>query len=119
MNKDIKRIEIPCQEKLGWKDIPVGGSLVGGSNSTCLKTGTWRMQHPKVNKDKCTNCMTCWLFCPDMSIVVAKESEKYEMLGFDPAHCKGCGVCSKVCPVKAIEMILGADFENTEKPFLK
>jgi pyruvate ferredoxin oxidoreductase delta subunit len=26
------------------------------------------------------------------------------MLGFDYSKCKGCGVCAKVCPFKAIEM---------------
>jgi len=28
-----------------------------------------------------------------------------KMVDFDYAHCKGCGICSKVCPVKAINMV--------------
>jgi pyruvate ferredoxin oxidoreductase delta subunit len=27
------------------------------------------------------------------------------MEGIDYAHCKGCGICAKVCPVSCIEMV--------------
>jgi pyruvate ferredoxin oxidoreductase delta subunit len=66
------------------------------------KTGAWRTYRPQVDVDKCINCLRCWLLCPDMSIY----AEDGRMAGYDYDHCKGCGICAKVCPVAAIEMIL-------------
>ena len=37
----------------------------------------------------------------DSSIEVSEE----KMTGFDYQHCKGCGICAKVCPKKCIEMV--------------
>jgi len=42
----------------------------------------------------------CWLYCPDSSVIVSDE----KMKEFDYDHCKGCGICAKVCPVKCIKM---------------
>ena len=44
--------------------------------------------------------MTCWIYCPDNSIVFRDN----KMSGIKLTHCKGCGICSKVCPKKAITM---------------
>ena len=45
----------------------------------------------------CTDCILCWLFCPDSCILVDAENEK--MAGFDLDFCKGCGICAAECPV--------------------
>jgi pyruvate ferredoxin oxidoreductase delta subunit len=42
--------------------------------------------------------MLCVPVCPDSSIPV-KDGKR---LDFDFMHCKGCGVCFKVCPFGAI-----------------
>ncbi|ECZ9242415.1 ferredoxin, partial [Salmonella enterica subsp. enterica serovar Typhimurium] len=39
--------------------------------------------------------------CPDSAIPV-KDGKR---LDFDMDHCKGCGICVKACPFKAIEFI--------------
>jgi pyruvate ferredoxin oxidoreductase delta subunit len=65
------------------------------------RTGTWRSMRPVVDKDKCINCMICWMYCPDNSILV----EGGEMKGFRLTHCKGCGICANQCPKDAIVMI--------------
>jgi pyruvate ferredoxin oxidoreductase delta subunit len=44
--------------------------------------------------------MFCVPYCPDSSIPV-KDGKR---LDFDFMHCKGCGICAKVCPFKAISM---------------
>ncbi len=85
----------------GWKDIPIGGLIVEAGNAVEYKTGTWRAFRPIVDQEKCTNCLLCWVYCPDLSILVDDE----EMVGFDLEYCKGCGICAKECPVNAIEMV--------------
>lgn len=65
------------------------------------KTGSWRSRRPVVDKEKCINCMFCWMYCPDNSILV----EKGEMKGIKLSHCKGCGICANQCPKDAIVMV--------------
>jgi 2-oxoacid:acceptor oxidoreductase delta subunit (pyruvate/2-ketoisovalerate family) len=85
----------------GWRDIPRGGLIEEAGNSVEYKTGGWRAFRPVVDKQRCTNCLFFWVFCPDSSILVSDE----KMVGFDLEHCKGCGVCAKVCPVHCIDMV--------------
>lgn len=65
------------------------------------KTGSWRSMRPVVDKEKCINCLVCWMYCPDNSIIV----EKGEMKGIKLSHCKGCGICANQCPKDAIVMV--------------
>ena len=64
-------------------------------------TGTWWTMKPIVNKDKCTGCQLCWLYCPEDTIIVLDDGK----VDIDYDYCKGCGICSSVCPFKAINMI--------------
>ncbi len=65
-----------------------------------LKTGDWRVFKP-IRNDKCISCRLCWLLCPENAVRLDKEGKPY----FDYEICKGCGICAKNCPVKAIEMV--------------
>lgn len=63
--------------------------------------GAWRTYIPKFDDSKCIKCGLCWLQCPDNAIKEKKD-------GFyksDLRLCKGCFVCAKICPVKAITMV--------------
>jgi pyruvate ferredoxin oxidoreductase delta subunit len=86
-------------EQKGWKEIPIGGMILEAGNAVEYKTGAWRAFRPVFGEAECINCFQCWLFCPDSSILVDPERE--EMIGFDLDHCKGCGICAKICPVNA------------------
>jgi len=83
-----------------WKEMPFAAILPGGT-AVEYKTGTWRTFKPVVDKNKCINCLLCWVYCPDGSVI----AENGEMKGFDYDHCKGCGICANECPVKAIKMV--------------
>lgn len=88
----------------GWRDLPRGGVILEAGNAREYETGEWRSTiRPKWKPDKCIHCLFCWVYCPDAAIRV----ENGKMTGIDYRYCKGCGICSKECPVKgkAIEMV--------------
>ncbi len=66
------------------------------------KTGTWRLQRPVFDSSKCIKCRLCWLYCPDSTIDINEEGANFITINYD--YCKGCGICSNVCPAKAITM---------------
>jgi len=63
------------------------------------KTGTWRSIRPKIDREKCTNCMICWKFCPESCVTIDSGTPVIEM-----DYCKGCAICEEVCPLGCIEM---------------
>jgi pyruvate ferredoxin oxidoreductase delta subunit len=90
-----------------WQDLPLGGVIIHGGNAVGYDTGGWRALRPVIEWEAtletrgCTHCLLCWLYCPDSSMIVANG----ELQGIDLAHCKGCGICARVCPVQCIRMI--------------
>lgn len=84
-----------------WKEITPGGMIFDSGNSEDFKTGYWRSMKPVWIVDKCTQCMLCPPTCPDSSIPV-KDKKR---LDYDYDHCKGCGVCVRVCPFGAIDFV--------------
>ena len=103
---DVKKVK-------GWRDVTIGG-LVEPGTSEQYNTGSWRTYRPVWHADRCIHCLQCWAFCPDGSIVA--KDEKFG--GFDLYHCKGCGLCAKICPVKgdkAITMVLETEAAKAEK----
>ena len=102
--------EKPFKKEPGWKDIPDGGKVLKPGSAFEYKTGTWRTFMPVLDKEKCNNCLTCWIYCPDAAVILTEG----KMTGFDLDHCKGCGICAQVCPAKpkAIAMARETEFQN-------
>lgn len=80
------------------------GIISDPGSSLKYKTYVWRDGlKPKWIKNNCTNCLLCFVNCPDHAIKVDKEGN---MAGHNLNYCKGCGICAQICPAKpkAIEM---------------
>ena len=96
----MKRAE-NINESSVWQDLTDGAEIYEPATSKLMNTGDWRTKVPVYYPEKCKHCMLCAPYCPDSSIPV--EGDK--RLDFDFKHCKGCGVCYKVCPFGAIDFI--------------
>ncbi len=73
--------------------------------------GTWRIYQPVIDKEKCTRCVLCWLYCPEGSIKLGSDYTPE----IDLEHCKGCGICAKECPLKIIVMKFEGEKEWRKK----
>jgi len=82
-------------------DVPEGGVADEPGKAREYETGTWRARKPVLDKEACIDCLTCWIYCPDDSIIIKDK----KMEGINYKYCKGCGICSKVCPKDAISMV--------------
>lgn len=61
------------------------------------RTGNWRVFKPVIDRDSCSKCGLCVMYCPED--VVSEEIEiNYE-------YCKGCGICYNICPQKAVSLV--------------
>lgn len=63
------------------------------------KTADWRIIGPIIDYSRCSACMICWKYCPDVCIGIKDD---LPVINYD--YCKGCGICSEECPKNAIEM---------------
>ncbi|MEA2101723.1 MAG: 4Fe-4S binding protein [Thermodesulfobacteriota bacterium] len=78
-------------------------------------TGSWRVLRPVINLDVCIParqkkeaCFICWLYCPDVAITRSVPPV------IDYTYCKGCGICARECPAKAISMVEESAFTKGE-----
>lgn len=79
------------------RDIPENTAFEAGY-LVSVNSG-WRSSRPVVNKTQCIGCMQCYLYCPDGAIAMKDHKA---VIDYD--FCKGCGICKKMCKLKAIEM---------------
>ena len=84
-----------------WRSLPIAGIIDRPGTSLENYTGSWRALKPIIDLGKCIKCLMCWVSCPDNSII--RRDDDY--VDVDYKYCKGCGICSDVCPTKAINMV--------------
>jgi pyruvate ferredoxin oxidoreductase delta subunit len=96
-----KKWDVSTMDEWTSDEFPRGATIPVAGNSCEYITGGWRSERPVRDDAKCTQCLLCWVFCPDTSVKVADE----KVYDFDYDHCKGCGICAHECPSDAIEMV--------------
>ena len=122
--------ELGAEEKVGWDEVTQGvalhtfdGAIDGVAfirpeerhytdfSSYTATVASWRVVKPVYNRDVCIDCQNCWVWCPDTSII----SRDKQMLGIDYDHCKGCGVCSEVCPTNPKSLLMFSEAMKNEE----
>ena len=83
------------------EEHPTFAAVLPPATSEEYDTTGWRAFKPVVDKEKCTGCLICWIYCPEPAIIRTPDRK----IEFDYKHCKGCGICEVECPVKAIRMV--------------
>ncbi|MFN4179053.1 MAG: 4Fe-4S binding protein, partial [Armatimonadota bacterium] len=113
---EAKSLDVATEETVriaakGWRELPEGGIIPEPATSLMYRTGSWRLERPIFDPQKCVQCLMCWLVCPDAAIVL----ENGKVVGIDYDHCKGCGLCSLQCPPKAKALTMKLEAELDEK----
>lgn len=72
--------------------------ITSPGNSFLRRTGDWRTFRPVIDYAKCTDCMVCYVYCPESAMSVGENGR----VTIDYDNCKGCMICLTECPLKAI-----------------
>ncbi|MHA2160400.1 MAG: ferredoxin, partial [Candidatus Thorarchaeota archaeon] len=81
-----------------YDEIPIAGNIVEPGNSKKYLTGGWRAEKPIHSPETCLwvkngTCGRCWIFCPDMAVVLTEKNGKHSY-AYNYDYCKGCGICA-------------------------
>ncbi len=79
-----------------------------GLTFATANTGSWRVERPVQDSEKCSACGQCAKYCPAGLAKVNKADHK---VAFDMQYCKGCGICMNVCALHCITMQPERDFQ--------
>lgn len=102
-----KPIEEPSATELLHEMTFAGTVTSPVSENTGMITGSWKTKRPILDEDKCIECGTCWIYCPDACIIRTDDGIKFNL-----KYCKGCAICQSVCPSDAIAMVPELDFRD-------
>ena len=89
-------------ENIPWKKLRIGTIIDEPGGAVEYKTGDWKSQRPVLDKAKCNKCGLCFIYCPEGCIQPDEEGWFIADLTF----CKGCAICAKECPKKAIMTVV-------------
>lgn len=96
---DVNEVEDGLKECMAFDKVSV---LI--TKGECVQFNKFSAAPYTVEADKCIACQTCFK-CGCPAIMVSEEENPKthkKKCRIDPTLCNGCGICSQVCPVKAI-----------------
>jgi 2-oxoacid:acceptor oxidoreductase delta subunit (pyruvate/2-ketoisovalerate family) len=76
-------------------------TILSLGNTQLKNTGSWRIMKPVISVEKCIKCDLCYVYCPEGCIEL--DEQRIPQIIYD--YCKGCLICSTICPVKAISTV--------------
>lgn len=89
-----------------YLEAPFAGTVAAPERrNDKMVTGTWRIVRPVLTPELCTQCMVCVVDCPDACITLTDAA-----VAVDYEYCKGCGICTNVCPTEAFRDVPELDF---------
>jgi pyruvate ferredoxin oxidoreductase alpha subunit len=83
----------------GWEEVTPGAVIRDKFTSRDTYTGSWAKEVAVFDPEKCNLCQQCAAWCPEDAIGMDPVTGKLNLSGYD--YCKGCGICSYVCPPEA------------------
>jgi oxalate oxidoreductase subunit delta len=90
------------------REVPFAGTFPSPTaENDVMVTGHWRSLRPVVNQEECTQCLMCWIVCPDACLTPVDNG-----ISINLKYCKGCGICTHVCPVGAIADVPELEFAD-------
>jgi pyruvate ferredoxin oxidoreductase gamma subunit len=75
-------------------------SIYAIANSPQRQTGSWRQFRPVLDRQLCSRCWLCFVWCPEAAI--ALDADEYPVVDYDV--CKGCLLCAYECPTQAFRV---------------
>jgi pyruvate ferredoxin oxidoreductase delta subunit len=84
-----------------WQEMEKGVVNRLGGNNLKERNGyaSKLYMKPLFAPTTCTQCLICWIFCPENAIILENNSVKE----INYSLCKGCGICANECPVEEEE----------------
>jgi pyruvate ferredoxin oxidoreductase gamma subunit len=75
-------------------------SVYAIGNAPQRRTGNWRQFRPVLQRQRCTRCWLCFVWCPEAAISL--DAEDYPQVDYEV--CKGCLLCAHECPTQAFSV---------------
>jgi len=108
--RDVADLRAPGWVALEFEPAEVSApDIFAAATSVQVKTGLWRTMRPVIDASRCKRCVwVCGTLCPDGAIHADADGRP----SIDYDHCKGCLICSAVCPPHAIDAVPEAKFRE-------
>ncbi len=98
----LRTAELESKDELVPLALVVSGEgtedILSAGNAGVRHTGDWRTFRPRIDYEKCTDCMVCYAYCPESAMSVGEDGR----VRIDYENCKGCMICAVECPLRAI-----------------
>ncbi|MFQ5895777.1 MAG: 2-oxoacid:acceptor oxidoreductase family protein, partial [Nitrospinota bacterium] len=103
----------PSRGPIGYRNMLEGGAISALTHTTAQLPNPAANPEliPEFDREACNDCALCLLACGDAGAIVWEGGR---MVAIDPAYCKQCWRCVRVCPLegKALRLPAAAQVEG-------